>query len=141
MIAIAGIDHLAGLFAELLLDDWRDCGVREERLENLILVRIDRSLHDVFAQSPGRIDQHDPVKAGFGVDREHDPSTAEIGAHHALHADGKRDLHVVKALGLPVDDGSVGEERGVAPPARIEQRGVAADIEKGFLLSGEARVG
>lgn len=41
---------------------------------------------------------------------------------------------------VPVTDGAVGEQRGVAPPARIEQRGVAADIQKGFLLPCEASV-
>jgi hypothetical protein len=48
---------------------------------------------------------------------------------------------VVEALDVAVADGAVGEQRCVAAPACIEQRGVAADIEKGLLLPCEARVG
>ena len=57
-----------------------------------------------------------------------------------LHADRKRDLHMIESLGLPVADGAVGEERGVATPAGIEERLLAANIEIALLLPGEACV-
>ena len=117
------------------------CVLVEQRLEHLIFVGIDGALHDVLAKAPGGVDQHDLVEAGLGVDREHHAGAAEIGAHHVLHADRQRDLHVVEALGLAVADGAVGEQRGVAAPAGIEQRGLAADVEKGLLLAGKAGVG
>ena len=141
MISVARVDHLARLFAELLLDDRRDSGVRQERLENLILVGIDRALHDVLAQAPGRVDQHDLVEARFRVDREHDARATEIGAHHALHTDGKRDLDIVEALGPPIADGTIGKERGVAAAAGIQKRHLAANIEIALLLSGKACIG
>ena len=102
---------------------------------------IDGALHDVLAEAPGRVDQHDLVEAGLGVDREHHAGAAEVGAHHALDADRERDLHVVEALGLPIADRAVGEERGVAAPAGVEQRALAPDVEEGLLLAGEARIG
>ena len=50
-------------------------------------------------------------------------------------------LQVVEALGLAVADRAIGEERGEAAPAGVEQRRLAADVEEGLLLAGEARVG
>ncbi len=79
-------------------------------------------------------------KPGLGVDREHHAGAADVGAHHALHADREGHLGVIEVLGDPVADRPVGEERGEAVPAGIEQRRFAADVEEGLLLSGEARV-
>jgi hypothetical protein len=96
-------------------------GFVQQRLEHLVLVGIDRALHDVLAQPPGGIDDHHLVEAGLGVDGEHHPGAADVGAHHHLHADRQRHLQVVEALGLAVADGAVGEERGIAAPAGVEQ--------------------
>ncbi|SPU45759.1 Uncharacterised protein [Brevundimonas diminuta] len=48
---------------------------------------------------------------------------------------------MVEALGLSIADGAIREERGVAPSARLQQRGLAADVEEALLLAGEAGVG
>ena len=93
----------------------------EQRLEDQVFVRIDRALDDGFAEAPGGADDHHAGEAGLGVDREHDAGAAEVGAHHPLHADRERHLQMVEALDLAVADGPVGEERGVAAPAGIEQ--------------------
>ena len=55
------------LAAERLLQD-RPEALLQRRLEDVVLVRIDRSLHDVFAQAVGGVDQHGVAKAGLGVD-------------------------------------------------------------------------
>ena len=94
----------------------------EQRLEHLVLVGIDGALDDDLAEAPGGIDEHDPVESGFGVDREHDARAGEIRAHHLLNADGKSHLEMVEPLRLAIADRAIGEERGVAAPAGIEQR-------------------
>ena len=45
-----------------------------------------------------------------------------------------------KPFVVAVADRPVGEQRGEAAPAGIEQRRLAADVEEGLLLAGEARV-
>jgi hypothetical protein len=55
---------------------WATVGIVEKRLEDLVFVGVDGALHDVLAQAPGGIDQHDLVEAGFGVDGEHHAGTA-----------------------------------------------------------------
>ena len=47
---------------------------------------------------------------------------------------------MIESLDLSVADGAVGEERGVATPAGVEQRLFAANIEIALLLPSEARV-
>ena len=114
-------------------------GVGEQRLEDLILVGIDGALHHVLAQAPGGVDQHDLRSKPVSVSMVNiDAGAGEVGAHHLLHADRQRDLQVVEALGLPVADGAVGEERGETAAAGVEQGRVAPDIEEGLLLAGEA---
>ncbi len=140
-VALACIDHFPLLAADRLFNDRGERGVGEERLEDLILVGIDGALHDVFAEPPGGVDDHDLVEARLGVDREHDAGAGEIRAHHVLDADRQRDFLVIEALGLPIGDGAVGEQRSVAALAGVEQRGRAANIQERFLLAGKARVG
>ena len=55
-----------------------------------------------------------------------------------MHADRERDLEVVEALVDAVGDGAVGEQRGEAAPDRVEQHGLAADVQEGLVLAGEA---
>ena len=47
---------------------------------------------------------------------------------------------VVKALIGAIRDGAIGEQRGKAALAGVEQRGMALDIQVGLLLPGKARV-
>ena len=140
-LAGARIDHLLRLAAEPLLDDRHEFGVRQQRLEHLILVGIDGALHDVLAEPPRRVDDHHLVKTCLGVDGEHDTGTAKIGAHHQLHSDRECDLHVIETFRLPVADGPIGEQRREAAPAGSEQRRLAANVEEGLLLTGKARIG
>ena len=55
-----------------------------------------------------------------------------------MHADRERHLEVVEALVDAVGDGAVGEQRGVAAPHRVEQHRLAADVQEGLVLAGEA---
>ena len=71
---------------------------RERGLEDVELVRVDRALHDVFAQAVGAGDEHDVAKAGFGVERKDDAAGGQVGAHHLHHADRLEDLEVVEAV-------------------------------------------
>ena len=81
-------------------------------LVDVELVRIDRALHDRFAEAVGRGDEDDVAEARFGVEREHHAARAEIAAHHVLHADRQRHLRVIEALVHAIGDRPVVEERG-----------------------------
>ena len=85
------------------------------------LVGIDLALHDVLAEAVGAGDEHDVAKAGFGVEREDHAARREVGAHHLHHADRQRDLEMVEAVVDAIDDGAVGEDRGEAAAAGLEQ--------------------
>ena len=45
---------------------------------------------------------------------------------------------MVESVVDPVDDGAVGEDRGEAAPARLEQGRLAVDVEKALVLAGKA---
>ena len=77
-------------------------------------------------------------KPEFGVEREDHAARREIRADHLHHADRQRDLEVVEAVVDAIDDGAVGEDRGKAAPAGLEQIGLAAHIQKALMLAGEA---
>ena len=112
---------------------------REGRLVDIELVGIDLALHDVLAEPIGTGDEHHVAKAGFGIEREDDAARRQIGADHLHHADRQSDLEMVEAVVDAVDDGAVGEDRGEAAPARLEQIVFAAHIEKALMLSGKTR--
>ena len=136
-VAARGIDQLLLLGAERLLDDGAAPLIRQQLLEDDVLVRIDRALHDVLAEPPGGVDDDDAGKAGFSIEREHHPGSGQVGTHHLLNADRQGDLQMIEAVGLPVHDGTVREERSVTSSASPQQFRVAAHIEIGFLLAGE----
>ncbi|KAF5138997.1 hypothetical protein E5D57_002786 [Metarhizium anisopliae] len=140
-LVLVAVHHLDGLVAALLVDDRHQAPVDQERLEYLVLVRVDGALDDVLAQPPRRVDEHHLVEAAFRVDGKHDAGAAHVGAHHLLHADRERDAHVVEPPGLAVADGAVGEERGVAPPAGVQEGIAPRDVEIRLLLAGKARLG
>jgi hypothetical protein len=102
--------HLGRLLTDGLLDDRRQGGVVEERLEDDVLVGVDDALHDRLAEAPRRADHHDIRKAAVGVDREHHAGAAGIRAHHALHADRERDIQLVDVVEVAVADRPVGEQ-------------------------------
>ena len=67
------------------------------------------------------------------------PLAAQVRAHHLHHADRERDLEMVEAVVDAIDDRAVGEDRGEAAPAGLEQIVFAAHVEKALVLPGEAR--
>ena len=91
------VDHFDCLAPDNLLQNRPEPFV-QRRLEDAVFVGIDRAFDDVFAQAVGGIDQHRVAKSGLGIDGEDDAGSGEIGANHALHADGKRDLLCAKPL-------------------------------------------
>ena len=110
-------------------------------LENQIFVWVHRPLHHRLPQAVGGGEQHRIAEAALGVDREHHPRCGQVGAHHPLHANGQGHIAVIEAMDLPVGDRPIGEQGAVAAAAGGDQVGVAAHIEKGFLLAGEAGIG
>ena len=80
------------------------------RFENQVFIRIDGSLHHVLAQAVGRREQNHITKPRLGIEAEHHPRAGQIGAHHALNADRKGYIEVIKAVQLPVGNGPVGEQ-------------------------------
>ncbi|KAK8914672.1 hypothetical protein VCV18_010991 [Metarhizium anisopliae] len=141
LVLDVAVHHLDGLVAALLVDNRHQAPVHQERLEYLVLVRVDGALDDVLAQPPRRVDEHHLVEAAFRVDGKHDAGAAHVGAHHLLHADRERDAHVVEPPGLAVADGAVGEERGIAPAAGVQEGIAPRDVEIRLLLAGKARLG
>ena len=113
----------------------------EARLVHIELVGIDGALHDILAQAPGPGDEHHVGVARLGVDGEHDASRSQVTAYHLHHGDRQRDLEMVEALVNAVGDGAVGEQRSLAAFDRVDQQLLAAHIEIGVVLAGEARAG
>ena len=109
----AGEDEGLLLGAELAVDD-RPSTFAEHRRVDEELVGVDLALDHVLAEPPGGVDQDDVGKAGLGVEGEHHPGGAAIGADHLLDADREGDLEVVEAVELAVGDRSIGEEGGEA---------------------------
>ena len=81
---IIGIDHLDGLVTTLALDD-RPLALGQRRFKDVVLVRIDLALDDVFTEAIGGRDEDDIVETG--LEREHNAGYTEVGAHHLLYAD------------------------------------------------------
>ena len=78
-------------------------------------------------------------KPDFGVEREDHPARGAVGADHLHHAHGKADLEMVESVVDAIDDRAVGEERGEALAAGLDNVIVAADVEIALVLAGEAR--
>ena len=66
------------------------------------------------------------------------PLAARSDADHLHHPDRQRHLEVVEAVVDAIDDGAVGEDRGKAAPAGLEQIALAAHIQKALMLAGKA---
>ncbi|OIQ78749.1 hypothetical protein GALL_395460 [mine drainage metagenome] len=108
--------------------------------EYVELVRIDRPLHHGFAKTVGRGDEHHIGKAGLGIECEHHARHRLVAAHHALHPGRQGDVAMDEALVHAIGDGAVVVERGKHMSDLVEHGLDAADIEIGFLLSGERGV-
>ena len=97
-------------------------------------------------QTVGPRHQGGMLKAGFGVDGEHDAGAGQVRAHHLLHTHGQGDGELVKpvdALGIlvAVGDRPVGEQGSEALVAGFQHGLRPVDVEVGFLLTGKAGVG
>ncbi len=134
------VDQLEFLGADQLLED-RPETLLHRRLEDVILVGIDRPLNHVLAQAIRGVDQHGVTEPGFGIDRKHHAGDGQVRPHHALDADRQTDLEVVEPLVHAVGNGPIGVKRGEAALAGLEQGLAALDVQVGFLLPGEAGVG
>jgi hypothetical protein len=104
------VDHARGLGAQRLGQNRRATG-EEIGLVEIDLVGIHRALDDGLAKPVGRVDEHDLIEAGFGVEREHHARRAGVAANHALHAGGERDVRMRIALVDAVGDRTVVVER------------------------------
>jgi hypothetical protein len=136
--AAAGVDHAQLLAAERAAENGAIAGA-ERRLVHVELVGIDRALHDVFAEPVDPGDEHHVAETRLGVQREHDAARGAVGPRHLHHADGEADLEVIEAVVDAIGDRAVGEDRGEAAAASVEQCIRTAHVEKTFMLPGEAR--
>ncbi len=135
--APAGVDHLHLLVAQRAAHDGA-VALAVGRLVHVELVGVDSALHDVLAQPPGRGDEDEVGVAALGVDSEDHAAAGQVAAHHLLHADRQVDPEVVEALVAAVADRAVGEQRGLTAPHGIDQHLLAAHVEVGVVLAGEA---
>ena len=133
------IDQLELLRAERLLQDW-PVAVTQRWFEDVVFVGIDCPLDDILAKAVCGVDQYCVAKTGFGIDSKHHARCAEVGADHALHTDGERDLVMVETFVGTIRDRPVSKERSKATPARMQQRVAALHIEIRLLLARKARV-
>ena len=112
--------------------------LQEGRLVDVELIGVDLALHDVLAEPVGAGDEHHVAEAGLGVESEDHAARSHIGAHHLHHADRQRDLEMVEAVVDAIDDAAVGEQRGEAESAGLEQILRATDVQIALVLAGEA---
>ncbi len=113
----------------------------QHRFMHIELVWVHGALHHRLAQAVAAGDEDHVFKARFGVDGEHHPGRAEVGAHHALHPSRERHLGVRKALVDAVADGAVVVEAGKHLFDFVQHVGYALHIQKGFLLPSKGGVG
>ena len=140
VMAVVGVDHLDLLRTELAAKD-RLLALPERRLEDVELVGVDGSLHDVFAQPVGPGDEDHIAETGLGVEGEEHPALGQIRPDH-LH-DGHRlgHLELPEAVLEPVVDAAVGEHAREAALDRLDQLGLAVDVEERLVGTREARFG
>ena len=137
---LVGKHHLDQLGTQVAADDGR-LSLGQGGLVNVELVGVHGALHHGFAEAVGRGDEHHAVEAGFGVHGEHHAGGADVGTHHALHAGRQGDFSVGEALVHAVGDGPVVVQGREHFLDGVEDVLVAVDVQEGFLLAGEGRVG
>ncbi len=135
----AAVDHFLHFAAQVAAQN-AGALVQQRLFMDIKLIRVHGALHHHFAQAVGGGDEHHVAEAGFGVQGEHDPGGAGLGAHHLLHAGGQGHQFVVEALVHPVADGAVVEQGGEHFLHRHHHMVEAANVEEGFLLTGEGGV-
>ncbi len=141
--ALAGdirIHHADRLAAERAAQDRRLAGL-QGGLVDVVLVRVDRALHDHFAQAEGRGDEHHVTEAGLGVQGEQYAGGTDARTHHQLHAGGQEHVLVLEAVVHAVGDGAVVVQRGEHFLDLVHDIVSTGHVEEGFLLAGEGRIG
>ena len=101
-----GEDHPRHLAADALAKNRRPPR-GEVRLVHTEFIRVHAALHDRFAKTVRRRDQHDLIEARLGVQREHHARRTGIAAHHALDADRQRDVLMRKSVVHAIGDRAV----------------------------------
>ena len=70
----------------------------QSRLENHEFVRRHLALNDHLSQTPGTGNDNGIIEAALGIYRESHARGGQVGAHHLLHADRKRNVGISKTL-------------------------------------------
>ncbi len=134
------IDRLPALRSDTYVDQRVQIRVLQARLEDGVLVGVDLPADDRLAQSARRADDDDLGESALRVEGEDHPGTGQVRPDHDLNTDREGDLEVVEAHPLPVVDGSVGVEGGIAAMHRLQQLGGPPHVQVGLLLASEARL-
>ncbi|KAG0774949.1 hypothetical protein G6F22_013672 [Rhizopus arrhizus] len=140
--ALAGdirIHHADRLAAERAAQDRRLAGL-QGGLVDVVLVRVDRALHDHLAQAERRGDEHHVAEAGLGVQGEQHAGGTDAGTHHQLHAGRQEHVFMLEAVVHAIGDGAVVVQRGEHFLDLVHDIVGAGDVEEGFLLAGEGRI-
>ncbi len=130
------IDHADGLGAQRTAQDRRLAGM-QAGLVDVELVRVDRALHDHFAQADRGGDKHHVTEAGLGVQGEQHARRTHARAHHQLHAGGQEHVFMLEAMVHAVGDGTVVIKRGKHFLDLVHDIVGTGDVEEGFLLAGK----
>ena len=124
-------------FAAQVAANHRAVAGPEHGLVHIKLVRVDSALHHRFTQAIAGSDEHHVFKAAFGVDGEHDASSALVAAHHALHAGRQGHVSMGKTLVNAVADGAVVVKRGKHLFHLVQHVFNTDNVQKRFLLAGK----
>ena len=103
-----------------------------------VVVRIHRARDELLAETANRIDGGAPTASGDRVRGEED--AGDLCGDHPLHDDGESERAPIDRVRGPIRHGAVIPERRPAPAHRVQERGLAIDIEDRVLLAGEARL-
>ena len=76
------------------------------------LIGIHRTLHHGLAEAVARGNEHHIFEAGLGINRKHHTGSAEIRAHHLLHARRQRDFTMREAFVDAIRNRAVVVKRG-----------------------------
>ena len=134
-----GKHHLDQLAAQVATDQCLVAGL-QHGLVHVELVGVDGTLHHGFTQAVAGGDEHDITEAGLGIHGEHHAGSAQVGAHHALHAGRQSHFGVGKALVHAVADGTVVVQAGEHFLDLVQHGLDAHHVQEGFLLAGEGGV-
>ena len=131
-----GKHHLDQFRAQIASDD-TSLARSQHGLVHIELIRVHRALHHSLAQTVARGDEHHIFKTRLGVDGEHDPCSAQIGAHHALHACRQGHISVCEPFVHAVADGAVVVQRRKHLFHFVQHIIDADHVQKSLLLTGK----